>query len=283
MVTTRVLWPSMAIFGLAGMPIAWAAGEPIRVASCNTDADDPNVVVVDATVVDIRQPAYRCAGGDASPGFSIDEAMSLLDAIEGASARPTAETGCVLVIDGPACSKRIKLEMVGGSARAEDEDPPDVEVRIDGAARRARFVTGMWRACELPPGTHALTMCSDGGPVVCPASVAAGATALVSVPPVAPSALLRVDHSYRDRVSSGASVTVELAEPAAGYRVELPAHAIFTWRTNDPHRRASLCSAPAESPPVVQGCARCDARSNGSAGWLITSAAITFLVTRRRR
>jgi hypothetical protein len=268
---------------LVATPTMLVANEPPRGARCNLDLHDPHVVLVDATVVAIQQSTYHCEAGVTPHGFTIDDAMRTMDAVEGSPAKPAATTGCVFVIDSPVCGLGSKIEMTGGSGRVVDDDVAPIEIQIDGAKQRATYVTGNWRACGLAPGAHMLTMCSALGPVACSANVTAATTTPVNIATVAPSAQLRVERAYHGPVSPGATVTVEIAASADGARLELPARATFAWRSDDPRRQARLCDASAESPPPVQGCARCDARGSGSVGWLLVGIAIAFLITRRRR
>jgi len=256
-----------------------AEAEPDRVAGCDVDPNDPKVVVVEATVLATQQPSYRC---DGHSEINVDQVMQLLD-IAATAERPTASTGCLLVTDSPSCAQTRRLVMVGGSAKVEDDDPPDIAVELDGVARRASYVARTWRACGLAPGAHVARLCSDAGPVTCSMDVAPAQIALVAIAPIVPAAQLRIDRVHRGALRAGQTLTVELTGYTGHGRIQLATHATFAWRSDDAHARATLCTAPPSPPPSPPGCARCDAGGGSPLGWLAGASVVARLALRRNR
>lgn len=109
------------------------------------------------------------------PGYSVSDAMKMLDAASGSQARPSTFTGCLLLIDSPSCGGYDGFIVVGGGSLVSTHDEPhDVEVQINGTSRHTTLFGGTWRACQLAPGTYRISMCSNTGPVTCVANVKAG-------------------------------------------------------------------------------------------------------------
>jgi MYXO-CTERM domain-containing protein len=256
---------------------------PSRVAGCPVDPDDTHVVVVDASVISLHQPGYRCANDVAYQQFNIDDAMKFLDgAVDEASpaghGRPTESTGCALVFDSPNCASTGRVVVAGGAGHLETDAPNYIDLELDGARRRITYLTSMWRACDLAPGTHTVQLCTDDGPLTCAVAVAASAIAVQTIQRVPATAELRIEHAYQGAVQPGQVLSVQLEDRGEQVRFALPTRGTFFWRTDTPTARATQCTAAHSAP----GCSRC-AADGGQPPWWLAVTVFGLLVVRRRR
>lgn len=246
------VWLALTVI-LAGTP---ARGDGLRrIGPCLVDPAT-TAGVVDARIERIDQPSHGCGrgAGDLDP--------ALYDVLTGA---PTADTGCVVVTDSPYC--------------AAPEPPAELAVTIDGAARRVPYAAGIWQACGLTPGAHAIEMCSPRGTLRCSAAVTAGARAFVAI--TASEAVLHVEvvTSRLGTARAGDKLDVVLAGGTAVDHVELPERVTLAWATAAAVPRVRVCSGASSPSP---GCTRCDAGGELGAGTIALAAALAVVIGRRR-
>jgi hypothetical protein len=242
-------WGVLIVAVLAAAPVR---AELQRVGPCLVDKADREAVVVEATLVAIDQPAYRCIPSTMNPQAWMD----ILDAVSRET--PTPETGCAVLVDRPACQAPVEL---------------------DGAPRTATSNADALRICALTPGTHVVTTCTARGTVRCELVIAAGRAAVAQIEPVPVRARLVIQRVLRGAAVPDTTVTVEPVAVAEVDRVSLPARATYAWRAGSEPPRARVC----ESKPAAPGCTRCQTAVADPTSMLVALLVASRLVRRRRR
>jgi hypothetical protein len=255
---------ALAVVALVALDEARGAGGVRRVGPCTVDPAEV-AGVVDATVVSVEQPAFRCGAGV----DRFDPGLVAMLAPPGDAATPSPALGCVLVEESPYCPQ---------PAFDADAPPATLDVTVDGARRTLPFVAGMWQVCGLAPGPHAIELCSKRGPVACTAEVVAGARAAVRVEPVDGRVHARVDRTWIGTHAAGAELTVTLDADTPLDRYDLPPRVGLAWREPGDPPRARVCARA----PATPGCTRC-ASADPDAGSLAVAAFVAAALARGKR
>jgi MYXO-CTERM domain-containing protein len=226
---------------------------------------DPDAVaaVVDARIVSIEQPAHGCRAASLD---ALDP--KLYEILTGA---PTSSTGCVVVMESPLCAQSLT-----------GEGPYEIDVSVDGAARRTSYVAGFWQACGLAPGAHSIELCTPRGRVTCRATTTANARTGLAITSTEGKLRVRIENSRHGKLRAGAELDVVLDADPPLDRIELPPHVVLTWNPVAPGElpRARIC---ARRPTGSPGCTRCSADAEPSAGTLAVAGLVALVLVARRR
>jgi MYXO-CTERM domain-containing protein len=254
-----VRWWLVAAVVIAAPPAR--GGRLQRIGPCLVDPDAV-AAVVDARIVRIEQPTHGCVAA------SVDALDPILyEILIGA---PTSSTGCVVGTESPHCAHSL-----------DGEGPEQIDVTVDGAVRRTPYVAGMWQACDLAPGAHAIELCTPRGPVTCHVTTRANARTGLAITSTEGRVRARVENSRHGTLRAGTELDIALDADPPLDRIELPPQVTLTWKPAAGIPRARVCMRPAASP----GCSRCSAATAPGAGELVflMLVMIAFGTQRRRR
>jgi MYXO-CTERM domain-containing protein len=243
----------------------WPRPEP-----CPTD---PTHTVVDATVLSAERPQYRCVP---HPGLAPDM-LEFVRRADGGPTAPTSDTGCIVMIESPACGSRYDVNLTGSVVKSA---PLGMMVTLDGIPHEVPSF--YWQICGISPGDHELTHCAPGNALRCRLEVRANEVAAYEVERTEPRLRIQVERTRRGALRRGDEVAVSYDDwtLGEGYR-EVPTRGTFAWEEDKGGAmpRARTCYPPPSAP----GCARCSGGSPGAGGLLTIGLSIAALRRRRRQ